>query len=94
VFSLKPESVFSLFQNRCSDWSRMGVQVEPEYAGEVDLASELYGQVFEPLKDKEFFKSFELEGHTLSWVNGADFAPEFLYEQIASNSTFQRSFAR
>jgi len=32
VFSLKPESVFSLFQNRCSDWSRMGVQVEPEYA--------------------------------------------------------------
>jgi len=59
--------------------------------GEVDLASELYGQVFEPLKDKEFFKSFELEGRTLSWVNGADFAPEFLYEQIASNSTFQRS---
>jgi len=34
VFSLKPESVFSLFQNRCSDWSRMGVQVEPEYAPE------------------------------------------------------------
>ncbi|MFI3197083.1 MAG: hypothetical protein QX196_02025 [Methylococcaceae bacterium] len=32
VFRLKPESVFSLFQNRCSDWSRMGVQVEPEYA--------------------------------------------------------------
>ncbi|MFI3198524.1 MAG: hypothetical protein QX196_09405 [Methylococcaceae bacterium] len=32
VFSLKPESVFNLFQNRCSDWSRMGVQVEPEYA--------------------------------------------------------------
>ena len=61
--------------------------------GEVDLASELYGQVFEPLKDKEFFKSFELEGHTLSWSNGADFAPEFLYEQIAPNSTFKRSFA-
>jgi hypothetical protein len=23
--------------------------------GEIDLASELYGQVFEPLKDKDFF---------------------------------------
>ena len=32
VFNLKPESVFNLFQNRCSDWSGMGVQVEPEYA--------------------------------------------------------------
>jgi len=32
VFSLKPESVFNLNQNRCSDWSGMGVQVEPEYA--------------------------------------------------------------
>ena len=50
--------------------------------GEIDLTSELYGEVFEPLKDKSFFKSFSLEGHTLSWSNGADFAPEFLREQI------------
>lgn len=46
--------------------------------GEVDLSSELYGEVFEPLKDISFFKSFTVEGHTLSWQNGADFAPEFL----------------
>ena len=51
--------------------------------GEIDLASELYGEAFEPLKDKTFFKSFALEGHTLSWSNGADFAPEFLRENIA-----------
>ncbi len=51
--------------------------------GEVDLASELDGELFEPLKDISFFKSFKLEGHTLSWSNGADFAPEFLREQIA-----------
>lgn len=50
--------------------------------GEIDLASELQGEVFEPLKDKTFFKSFNLDGHTLSWENGADFAPEFLREQI------------
>ena len=50
--------------------------------GEVDLSTELYGEVFEPLQDIDFFKSFKLEGHTLSWKNGADFAPEFLREQI------------
>ena len=51
--------------------------------GEVDLSSELEGEIFEPLKDISFFKSFTLEGHTLSWKNGADFAPEFLREHIS-----------
>jgi hypothetical protein len=51
--------------------------------GEIDLSSELYGEVFEPLKNMSLFKSFTLEGHTLSWSNGADFAPEFLREHIA-----------
>lgn len=47
-------------------------------SGEVDLSNELDGEIFEPLKDKTFFQSFFLEGHTLNWSNGADFAPEFL----------------
>ncbi len=51
--------------------------------GEIDLSSELYGEIFAPLKDKSFFKSFTLEGHTLSWSNGADFAPDFLRELIS-----------
>lgn len=50
--------------------------------GEIDLSPELYGEIFEPLKEIAFFKSFTLEGHTLSWSNGADFAPEFLRENI------------
>lgn len=50
--------------------------------GEIDLSSELNGEIFEPLKDKSFFRSFTLEGYTLSWSNGADFAPEFLRENI------------
>ena len=50
--------------------------------GEINLSSELYGELFEPLKDKSFFQSFSLEGHTLYWSNGADFAPEFLREHV------------
>jgi uncharacterized protein DUF2442 len=48
----------------------------------VDLSAELYGEVFEPLKDPAFFKQVAVneETNTMEWPNGADFAPEFLYE--------------
>ena len=48
--------------------------------GIVNLEQELYGEVFEPLKDKDFFKQVFLTSRTIEWPNGADFAPEFLLE--------------
>ena len=52
--------------------------------GEVDLKDELYGEVFEPLKDKEKFKCFKVDSEleTIVWDNGVDMAPEFLYEKM------------
>ena len=52
--------------------------------GEVDLKDELYGEVFEPLKDMEKFKSFKVDPvlGTIVWDIGVDLAPEFLYEKL------------
>jgi hypothetical protein len=49
---------------------------------DVDLENELYGQVFEPLRDLSYFRreAVNPDTQTIEWSNGADFAPEFLYE--------------
>lgn len=45
-----------------------------------DLDSSLVGEVFEPLRDVNLFKRFCIKFNTVEWENGADFAPEYLYE--------------
>jgi len=49
---------------------------------DVNLEGELWGEVFEPLKDIELFRQVRVgaESRTVEWPNGADLAPEFLYE--------------
>ena len=46
----------------------------------VDLKPSLKGEVFEPLKDIDFFKRFTVKYNTIKWENGADFAPEYLFD--------------
>jgi hypothetical protein len=52
--------------------------------GEIDLQSELDGEVFAELKDLSRFRLFRVdpELQTVVWENGADFAPEFLYDNM------------
>ena len=47
----------------------------------VDFEPWLDGPVFEPLRDREYFRKFFLDGGTVSWPNGADIAPETLYDR-------------
>ena len=55
----------------------------------VDVSAELYGEVFEPLRDPTFFAQarFDQGAGTVVWPNGADFSPEFLIELALAASS-------
>lgn len=47
-----------------------------------DVAPHLDGEIFEPLKNIDYFKTVRVNPDidTVVWENGADFSPDFLYE--------------
>lgn len=53
--------------------------------GIVNLEQELYGGIFESLKDKVLFQQVFVNSRTVEWPNGADFAPEFLLGIVLNN---------
>ena len=53
---------------------------------DVDFSDWLEGPVFEPLREPHYFRRFFIEGGTIVWPNGADIAPETLYERARSGA--------
>ena len=60
--------------------------------GIVDLEQELYGEIFEPLKAKSLFQTVFVTSRTIEWPNGADFAPEFLFEIAFDKQSIGNSY--
>jgi len=48
---------------------------------EIDLRGELWGEMFEPLRDPEMFRKVAVDSDsgTVVWPNGADLDPDVLY---------------
>ncbi len=74
----------------CLENYRLRLRFDNGALKDVDLRGEIYGEVFEPLADPTFFRRVQVnrETNTIEWPNGADFAPEFLYE-IGRDATAQ-----
>ena len=54
--------------------------------GTIDFSEWLNGTVFEPLRDRDYFSRFFLDGGTVAWPNGADIAPETLHRKAKSST--------
>jgi len=55
----------------------------------VDLEPYLEGEILKPLRDVQYFRTVTVNPDidTITWDNGADFAPEFLFEIGVSQSS-------
>ena len=71
------------------------VRFDDGLEGLVDFAEYVgRGPVFAPFADLAFFRQARVEGGTIAWPNGADIAPETLYEEVRSASAFDPAAER
>ena len=65
------------------DGYRLAVEFSDGLEGQVDLSGDLWGPVFEPLKEREVFVQAQVdEFGAISWRNGADLAPDALHARL------------
>ena len=79
----------SVIQAKYDGGFRIHLTFNDDLQGTVDLQSWLEGPIFEPLKDRTYFQQFFIDGGTVVWPNGADIAPETLYDAIKHTDAAQ-----
>ncbi len=69
------------------DGYRLYVKFEDGTEGEVALADRLFGPMFEPLRALDLFSRVYVDNYgVICWPNGADLAPDALYDNLIESS--------
>ena len=63
------------------------VAFDDDVTRDVDLSDDLWGPVFEPLKDPAFFAKAFVDHGTVAWPNGADLDPLVLHGDAEPSRT-------
>ena len=68
------------------------VEFDDGTVNEVDMAEDLWGETFQPLKDPDYFARAKVNRAlgTVEWPNGLDLAPETLYDPSLRGSSTSR----
>lgn len=62
---------------------RLRVEFDDGVAGTIDLADQLFGEMFEPLKDEAVFHQVAIDDFgAVCWPNGADLAPDAMHQEL------------
>jgi hypothetical protein len=69
-----------------ADWD-LDITFSDEMRGTISIKDRLFGPIFEPLKDPALFAQVSIdEFGVICWPNGADLAPDGLYEKLKKSS--------
>lgn len=67
---------------------RLRVRFDDGTEGIVSLEEQLFGPIFEPLKEVSFFERVTIDKFgVICWPNGADLAPDALYDELRSTQS-------
>jgi hypothetical protein len=72
---------------------RLRLTFEDGLVGEIDFTGRHWHRVFAPLADPAFFAQVRVDPSigTIAWPNGADMAPETLYERACEHKVHAAS---
>ena len=66
--------------------TRLFLRFDDGVEGEVDIAGRLWGPMFEPLKDPDYFARVILSDYGAPlWPNGLDLAPDALHDRLRAS---------
>jgi hypothetical protein len=73
-----------VIDEKAIDGYRLRLAFSDGAVGEIDLADELWGEVFEPLREEALFRQARVDPElgTVVWPNGADLDPESLRASV------------